>query len=570
MYTQFFGLREKPFAITPDPQYLYLSNRHGEALAHLLYGVTESGGFIQLTGEVGTGKTLLTRSLLDRLPDDIDLAVVLNPRLSAQEFLETIFDELHLDRPDDPSIKDLVDSLNKHLLEAHVSGRHTVLLVDEAQNLDADVLEQLRLLTNLETAKQKLLQIILVGQPELRQTLARNDLRQLAQRITGRYHLTNLSATETKAYVRHRLEVAGARRPIFSKLALTEVHRASGGVPRLINVICDRALLGAYTKEKPEISRQLVREAAAEISGREKPGRIAGWLPEIGIAAAVLALIIAAISWLWPAGPQLPDLQVATSKSIQGMRGLTGTLSLEDATEPLQGLRLSRSLQLASAPIATANAAATDTDPRSELPLTELLTSAGNLTGTDAAMRALLRLWSVNLDSRHGSPCEQVRAKNLKCEFQVGSWKLLQQLDRPAILSLVAPGGETHQVVIAGIGNDTAQFLLGNNSYAVPTEQVRELWFGEYLLVWRPNPIANSLMVPGIRSDGVRWLRQQLEALQGGPTNNSNYYDQTLAERVRQFQRQSRLAVDGMAGVHTLIALNNVNGSDEPRLRTRN
>jgi len=189
MYTQFFGLREKPFAITPDPQYLYLSNRHGEALAHLLYGVSESGGFIQLTGEVGTGKTLLTRTLLERLPEDIDLAVILNPRLTAREFLETIFDELHVDRPAQASIKVLVDELNSHLLNAHATGRHTVLLVDEAQNLDTDVLEQLRLLTNLETTKQKLLQIILVGQPELRQTLARNDLRQLAQRITGRYHL---------------------------------------------------------------------------------------------------------------------------------------------------------------------------------------------------------------------------------------------------------------------------------------------------------------------------------------------------------------------------------------------
>ncbi|MBT8135706.1 MAG: AAA family ATPase [Gammaproteobacteria bacterium] len=564
MYTQYFGLREKPFAITPDPQYLYLSNRHGEALAHLLYGVTESGGFIQLTGEVGTGKTLLTRSLLERLPDAVDLAVVLNPRLSAIEFLETIFDELHLDKPADASIKALVDSLNKHLLDAHAAGRHTVLLVDEAQNLDADVLEQLRLLTNLETSKQKLLQIILVGQPELRQTLARNDLRQLAQRITGRYHLTNLTAPETRAYVQHRLDVAGARRPIFSRLALAEVHRASGGVPRLINVICDRALLGAYTSEKPLVSRQIVRAAAAEVSGQAVPSRVAAWLPEIGLAAAGLAAAILLFAWLLPGRPNLPDLRVQPGAAT-GLTALTGTLSLNDDSEPLRGLRLSR--QLDASPISVANAAPLPNPAGWKL--TDLLQSSVSLTGTDAAMRSLLRLWQVNLDGRQGPPCEQIRARNLRCEFQVGSWPLLQQLDRPAVLSLVVPGGNTHQVVLAGINGDDVQLMLGSKSYTVAANQVRELWFGEYLLVWRPNPVADSLMVPGISSEGVGWLRRQLEQLQGGPVIASSFYDESLAQRVRRFQRSRSLAPDGMAGVHTLIALNNAIGSNEPRLQER-
>ncbi|MBS0396210.1 MAG: AAA family ATPase, partial [Proteobacteria bacterium] len=211
MYTSFYGLAEKPFAITPDPRYLYLSERHAEALAHLLYGIDDAGGFVQLTGEVGTGKTTMVRSFLAQLPAHADVALILNPRVTPEEFLLAICDELHVAVPEAlrTSVKATVDLLNRYLLEAHARGRRVVVIVDEAQQLSADVLEQVRLLTNLETATQKLLQIILVGQPELREVLARNDLRQLAQRITGRYHLDPLERPEAAAYVRHRLKVAG-------------------------------------------------------------------------------------------------------------------------------------------------------------------------------------------------------------------------------------------------------------------------------------------------------------------------------------------------------------------------
>ena len=251
MYTSFFGLSEKPFAITPDPRYLYLSERHAEALAHLLYGINEAGGFIQLTGEVGTGKTTIVRTLLSRVPHHADVAVILNPRITPVEFLLTICEELGLglNEADRDSVKQMVDALNRRLLSAHADGRRVIVIVDEAQNLSAEVLEQVRLLTNLETATQKLLQIILIGQPELRELLDRNELRQLAQRITGRYHLKPLSREETQRYVRHRLRVAGASGEIFTPAALREVHRVSSGIPRVINVCCDRALLGAYTQE---------------------------------------------------------------------------------------------------------------------------------------------------------------------------------------------------------------------------------------------------------------------------------------------------------------------------------
>ncbi len=259
MYTSFFGLQEKPFAITPDPRYLYLSERHAEALAHLLYGINEAGGFIQLTGEVGTGKTTVIRSLLEQLPGHAEVALILNPRITPAEFLLTICEELHLPVVEGhrESTKALMDLLGHYLLDAHARGRRVVLIVDEAQNLSFETLEQVRLLTNLETATTKLLQIILIGQEELRTLLEQPDLRQLAQRITGRYHLSPLSRDETAGYVKHRMRVAGATAEAFTPSALREIHRLSGGIPRVINVVCDRALLGAFTREDHRVGTAL-------------------------------------------------------------------------------------------------------------------------------------------------------------------------------------------------------------------------------------------------------------------------------------------------------------------------
>src|SRR5690606_3740780 len=296
MYTKFFGLNEKPFAITPDPRYLFMSERHGEGLAHLVYGVTESGGFIQLTGEVGTGKTTLVRTLLGQIPREVDVALILNPNLTSTEFLVAICEELRIPPPEERhSIRALVDALNRHLLDAHARGRRTILLIDEAQNLSAEVLEQLRLLTNLETTRQKLLQIILIAQPELRDMLSQTELRQLAQRVTGRYHLEPLSREETARYIDHRLKVAGALAEIFDPAAKREVYRLSGGVPRLINVICDRALLGAYSRESRRVDRRTVRRAAAEVSGQRLTPAARRWI--MPAAGLVCAALIGAGAW---------------------------------------------------------------------------------------------------------------------------------------------------------------------------------------------------------------------------------------------------------------------------------
>ena len=290
MYIGHFGLTEPPFSITPDPRYLYMSEAHREALAHLLYGIGEGGGFVQLTGEVGTGKTTLCRCLLEQLPARVDVALILNPKLTDVELLAAICDELRIPYPaGTTSRKVYVDALHHHLLDAHGRGHRTVLIIDEAQDLAPDVLEQIRLLTNLETTREKLLQIILIGQPELIRILEREDLRQLAQRVTARYHLRPFAEPDTRAYIAHRLEVAGAKEKIVSDAAARAVHRASRGIPRLINAICDRALLGAFSQDRRRVTASTVRRAAGEVLGAAGPRRGRSWR---WVGAAVVAGVL--------------------------------------------------------------------------------------------------------------------------------------------------------------------------------------------------------------------------------------------------------------------------------------
>ncbi len=523
MYKSFFGLTEKPFAITPDPRYLYLSERHAEALAHLAYGIAEAGGFIQLTGEVGTGKTTVLRSLLQQLPPHCDVALILNPRVTAAEFLLCICDELHVQVPVAAagSVKSLVDLLTHFLLDAHGRSRRVVLMVDEAQNLSPDVLEQVRLLTNLETATQKLLQILLIGQPELRAVLARPELRQLAQRVTGRYHLEALRRRESIAYVRHRLRVAGATRDLFSSGALGELHRLSRGVPRIINVIADRALLGAYTREEHRVTGALVRRAASEVYGRPV---LAPWLRWGALAGATAGVALLAVA-IWR------------------------TIPAEDSAPAAE--RLPPVAQNAS--VAAAPAAALP--PRPELGALLALDVAG--TTMESAFSSLFRMWGAEYQPASGLGCIQAATQGLTCVWQRGSLAQLKLINRPAILALVDDTSSLRQVVLSGLDRGQARLLIGASEVEVPVAELADYWFGEFLVLWRPQAGELRPLRAGMRGEDVRWLRHGLEQLGGLPVSDParDVFDAELERLVEDFQRNRRLSVDGVAGVQTQLVL---------------
>ncbi len=511
-----------------------------------LPGINEAGGFIQLTGEVGTGKTTVIRSLLEQLPGHADVALILNPRVTPAEFLLTICEELHVPVPEAGrgSTKTLMDLIGRQLLDTHARGRRVVLIVDEAQNLGTQTLEQVRLLTNLETATTKLLQIILIGQPELRELLDQPELRQLAQRITGRYHLNPLSAEETTGYVRHRMRIAGATAEVFTPSALREIHRLSGGIPRVINVICDRALLGAFTQEDHRAGGALVRQAASEVYGRPVPAPWLKWATAGAVAAAV-ALVVAGL-WTYTgqrraAPAEAPGASAPTPQS----------------PSPTQVAVASPAPTTA----ATVAAVAATAEPAraADPPLAELLVSHGNDTTTEAALGKLFALWGTIYEPARGRGCDQAAKQGLECLFQKGSWAQLRTLNRPAILTLTDDVGRTHQVVLTGLTDEQATLDLGNAQREVPITALSRYWFGDFLMLWRPPLAVAKALSPGMRGEDVRWLRDSLRAAQGLPSApGGDFYDEELVRLVQDFQRQHRLAVDGVAGVQTQIVLDTV------------
>jgi general secretion pathway protein A len=526
MYASFFGLNEKPFSITPDPRYLFLSERHAEALAHLVYGINEAGGFIQLTGEVGTGKTTVVRSLLTQAPKHAEIALILNPRMTPPEFLLAICEELGIavEQKSEGSLKDLVDLLSFHLLKAHAEGKRIVLVVDEAQNLGPDVLEQVRLLTNLETETQKLLQIILIGQPELRELLGRIELRQLAQRITGRYHLDPLEKEETAAYVRHRLRVAGATREIFTSGALREVQRLSGGVPRLINIVCDRALLGAFTEDRHLVRANVVRRAAGEVFGKTV---LPGWIPWVG-GATVGAIAIASALLALP-------------------RFLDGAAASQAARAPVAQ---------AAEPVPSTPAAAASVK-ESPPDLDKLLAEYGDETDPDDAFNKLFAVWGLRYVAGSVDPCSQALRAGLECFTQRGSLAQLQLFNRPAVLNLIDFTGRSHQVVLTALDNERARVDLGGAQREVGIGDLTRSWFGDYVILWKPTTGGSSPLALGTRGARVKWLRDSLRRVNGLPAEEGAgmVFDSTLVTMVEDFQRKHRLAVDGIAGVQTQVAI---------------
>jgi general secretion pathway protein A len=519
VYTEFFGLNEKPFAITPDPRYLYMSARHADALAHLIYGISESGGFIQLTGEVGTGKTTLIRSLLEQLP--------------------VICQELRTGTPREDSVKARIDSLNTFLLRAYAEGRRVVLIVDEAQTLSPELLEQVRLLTNLETPKKKLLQIILIGQPELRDVLERPEMRQLAQRITGRYHLEPLSKNDTAVYVRHRMRVAGAQSDVFKPSAIRQLYRKSRGIPRLINVVADRALLAAYTKDHRLVDGRLVDSAASEVFGRRRLSR--RWWPWAAAGVGFFAFVLATTN-LW---------QTRTQRAEQDAAAAPVPVASAPAppNEPAPGGASGPDTAADATPLA---------DPRSPLTLAAIVADPAFVADRDRAIGELVSLWGGRYEAVRGDACEQAVQQGLRClDQQKGSLGELRRLNWPAILTLIDEAGARHDLVVASLDHETAEVIANHKTFKLPLAELTYHWYGDHLLLWRPGVMDGKDLIPGMTDSGILWLRETLARIRGeeAPVDASNVYDPDLEDRVREYQRERMLVVDGIVGARTQIAM---------------
>jgi general secretion pathway protein A len=558
MYAPYFGLQKAPFSIAPDPHFLFMSEMHREALAHLLYGLSGGGGFVLLTGEIGAGKTTVCRAFLEQMPAHCAVAYVFNPRLSAIELLQTVCEEFHIEvQPRTPgapaTVKDHVDALNRFLLQAHAEGRQGVLIIDEAQALDAPVLEQLRLLTNLETHERKLLQIVLIGQPELRDMLARPELEQLAQRVIARCHLPALSAEETAQYVRHRLAVAGPAAPMpFDAGALATIHQRTGGVPRRINLLCDRALLGAYAHGRNNVDRAGVLRAAQEVFG-DNAGPARGqrsrrlWAVGAGAAAGLVALAVALGLWRWVAPPQAPAVLAGAA---------------QDATPggtPTSPGSVNTALADAPPPGTSDNGTPADSDNPAPPRVAELATVLAAAHRSEAAAwRELATRWSLVLVD--GDPCTSAPAAGVACFRATGGLPVLRPLDRPGLLRLEGGGGPAW-VLLTGLGPDSATVQAAGQRWTVPLEQLARAWRGDFATLWRTPPgWGAGLAAPEVQG----WVAGQLATHRPAGTAAGL----SLRDQVRAFQLVQGLPADGIAGPVTLMRLSQVVGVAEPRLGT--
>ena len=539
MYEHYFGLTEAPFSIAPDPRYLYLSQRHQEALAHLLYGVNGDGGFVLLTGEVGAGKTTVCRCLLEQIPASCDVAYVFNPKLTVGELLSTICIEFGIAVPsDNTSVKVFVDGINACLLDAHARERHTVLIIDEAQNLSPVVLEQLRLLTNLETNQRKLLQIILIGQPELAVMLEQPELRQLSQRIIARYHLGPLTRSEVAAYVRHRLEIAGAQRQLFPASLMGRLYRLSGGVPRVINVLCDRALLGTYVQEKERVDRATLEQAAREVfpEGRRRSLVTPLLMVLIAVLVGALAMTLYRLD------------QRESAMATERMTAAIG--AAQNPTSP------------------TKNIAAKGAEPAAPLPDTLQWPAAEpRARNEQLAYAALFRAWGA--DYQWADACRQAQSLGLRCRSARAGLDELRQLNRPAVLVMRDDRGPFQAALIA-LDDKSVTFVIGAETATVALGALAAQWAGQYTLLWRLPQDARETIRAGERGPAVQWLIGQLALASGqvADTGKAPVFDDAVEGQVKEFQLAQGLIPDGMVGPQTVVRLAGVGDRSAPELQS--
>jgi len=517
-----------------------MSARHRDALAHLLYGVGAGGGFILLTGEVGTGKTTINRALLEQLPQDTDIAIILNPALNALELLATACDELHIDYdPDNHSLKTLTDKLHAFLLENHSRGRNTVLMIDEAQHLDFDVLEQIRLLTNLETNTRKLLQIILIGQPELVELLSRPELRQLNQRITARYNLDPLNLEETSAYIRHRLQVAGLPpgREVFPAGVVRGVYRRTRGIPRLINVLCDRMMLGAYGRNKQRVDGAMLKIAAREVMGEEQS--MAGGRGRRSVVAAAVLLVVALGIWYGSVN--------MSPQTAPAVAWAPNTQAIETPAEP--------AAEFVVEPPVIVESVSEPAEEPPDSPAAWLLPPEGALT----------RLWSLSsVSPMPAGLCDEPLLLAVRCIRENAQiWEELLNYNRPVVLQMVTPERFGASTLLLGMQGSQGYVATASGVELVELSQLGPLWTGDFLFLWQAPEGYELPLAVGDTSSAVSrvamlfaQLDKQSTALADSQFNNA------LKQRVILFQRQHQLEDDGVVGLKTLLKLNELLGID--------
>jgi general secretion pathway protein A len=544
MYNHYFQLTHSPFSIAPDPRYLFMSERHREALAHLLYGIGSGGGFVLLTGEIGAGKTTVCRCFIEQVPANCRLAYIFNPRLTAQELLQTVCDELHIEvapAAAGAGVKGYVDAINRYLLASHAQGLNNVLVIDEAQNLSSDVLEQLRLLTNLETSERKLLQIILIGQPELRTMLARPELEQLAQRVIARYHLGPLGEAETGAYIAHRLAVAGAVGVPFPPALTPLVHRLAHGVPRRINLLCDRALLGAYVENSPQVTRAILRRAATEVFADDPAARRAPRRWPLLAGGALACVALGAAAW-----QMLP--QQAAAPAVAAVAAVKPAPVALATPKP------------AAIPVA-ASVAATAAAPGAPLP---------TLENETAALGALAALWGPSFANLAGTDpkaiCEAALHANLRCHAGRGGLYELRLLDRPAVVTL-HDGPRTGYAVLVGLDERSVTLAQGDRRERVDIAAFVARFGGEFTTFWRMPAAFRDVVAQGDRGPDVDWIAQRLAGLHSATAPALDApLDTRTKEWLRAFQAAQDLKADGVAGPRTYMRLNQLSNVAEPRL----
>lgn len=551
MYHDFFGLKEPAFSIAVNPRYLFMSDQHREALAHLLYGI-QNGGFVMLTGEVGTGKTTIIRCLLEQLPDNTDMAIILNPMGSAPELLSTICDELGVNYiADELTVKGLTDALNQFLLDNHRKGRKTVLLIDEAQLLKVPVLEQIRLLTNLETTTEKLLQIMLVGQPELKKLLARPALRQLSQRITARFHLEALNLEETRAYITHRLKIAGLpdhQRP-FSYAMVKKIHDFSGGIPRLINVISERLLLGAYAQNYHHIDKHIFAAAVKEVAGtttlaeeKQATARTSWHVVFVGVLIAVMVGVWFLVPDKAPL-PAAPAVAQSTSSLSDSQTSSRQASSSGDVKKSLAAGSLTE-LRAQPRPVAAVVAMATRDFSAAQLALFNYV----NITAGDKK-----------------KPCLLVKETAYVCEkVRINSWDELKEINRPGLITLATPDKKWVYALLVGLSENHALILENGVEKVVPWSEVATVWNGDLLYVWsRPKSYETDLQM-GDKSDLVTWIAEQFATLDQQPAPlTRQFFTERLQKRIELFQSTQNILPDGAINAQTLRRLNEVLGVDK-------